>query len=726
MTQTTFEERQELRQALRTVLGHTWPIADAVARSESPDELIRLWSELCENGVAEMLSPADLAMISSECGRAAAPIPLLGAAIAGMLLSGSEADAVVSGAMRVAVAFGAFDGDIQAGSLRIEDGTASGSLFGIEDWSTATHLLALADDGQQAVLVDLRATELIAEAAPGFAVPALVGVTLNGVACRAIPLSPASAESAAMLARLMLCARACGAARRGLEMAVDYAKLREQFGQPIGRFQAIQHKLADCAVTLDVCELMMENSASALESGGGAFETAALLALASPGLRKVALELHHAFGAIGYAEEHELPRHFRRIHADMLRFGGAPAARLFLGRQLLGNEHSPPSLQSNPDAERLRDDVRAWLGQHWSTEAREAAQRRPFAERDSDPAFIRELGKQGWLTVNWPKSHGGLSLSPLEQLAFVEEMYGSGAPVALSQAGSWLIAPALIKFGSQLLQDQFLPLIASGEARFCLGYSEPQAGSDLVSLLTRAVRDGDEYVITGQKLWTTLAETATHVFLAARTDPHASPKHAGISLFIVPTDTPGVDINPSMALYGRTFSTVSYDEVRIPASNLVGELNGGWQVLTSALASERVLMGGSVARLKGLLESIACALQDRGGDPVILDRLGALAADLQAARLLAMRSVQLLQKGDPALVEGAISKLFTGDFAERLGETALELFGTRATLSEKSSMAPIGGAIEQHVRASIMAVIAGGTAEIQRTLIARRGLGLPR
>ncbi len=726
MKQTTFEERQELREALRTILGRIWPPANAATASDSPEHLIGLWSELSENGVAAMLSPHDLAMVSNECGRAAAPVPLIGAAIAGMLLSGEDADAVVSGSMRVAVAFGVFDGDTQAGSLSIEAGTANGMLSGIEDWSMATHLLALADDGHRAALIDKQATGLSAELTPGFAVPALARVTLNGVACSSIPLTPASAESAAMLARMMLCARASGAARRGLELAVEYAKLREQFGQPIGRFQAIQHKLADCAVTLDVCELMTENSASALESGNGAFETAALLALASPGLRKVALELHHAFGAIGYAEEHELPRHFRRIHADLLRLGGAPVARLHLGRRLLGDRHLLPPLQSNPDAERLRDDVRAWLGQHWNSEARAAAHRRPFAERDSDPAFIRELGKQGWLTVNWPKSHGGLGLSPLEQLAFVEEIHGSGAPVALAQAGSWLIAPALIKFGAQQLQDRFLPLIASGEARFCLGYSEPQAGSDLASLRTRAVQDGDEYVITGQKLWTTLAETATHVFLAARTDPDASPKHAGISLFIVPTDAPGVDIIPGMALYGRTFSTVFYDEVRVPASNLVGKLNGGWEVLTLALASERVLMGGSVARLKGLLESIADALRDRRGDPIVLDRLGALAADLQAARLLAMRSVQLLQKGVPALLEGAISKLFTGDFAERLGETALELFGTSATFSEESPMAPIAGAIEQHVRASIMAVIGGGTAEIQRTLIAQRGLGLPR
>ncbi|MBD9562272.1 acyl-CoA dehydrogenase family protein [Pseudomonas sp. PDM09] len=720
------EEREELRLALRSILKRIWPAEEAVTRSTSPAALETLWRALCANDVVLMRSAQDLAMVMNECGRVAAAIPLIGAAIALPLLDVAQANALTRGDLRIAVALGRFDGDRLAGSLQLEGDRANGQMAAIEDWSLATHLLAIADDGQSAALIETTASGLVAEPTPGFATPALVQLRMENVACKVIALVPRFAEHSARLARLLLCARASGAGRRGLELAVSYVRLREQFDQPIGRFQAVQHKLADCMVNLDICELMIDNCADAIEAGEGAFESAALLAVASPGLRKVALELHHAFGAIGYAEEHELPRHFRRIHADMLRLGSAPEARLHLGKHLLQNGTPFPPFRNDPDAERLRQQVRTWLGQHWDADARAASCQRPFAERDSDLNFIGELGKQGWLSINWPESHGGLGLSPLEQLAFVEEIHGCGAPIALSQAGSWLIAPALIKFGSQQLQDQFLPLIASGAARFCLGYSEPEAGSDLASLRTRATRDGDEFVINGQKLWTTLAETATHVFLAARTDPDAKPKHAGISLFIVPTDAPGVDIHPGMALYGRTFSTVFYDDVRIPASNLVGELNGGWGVLTSALASERVLMGGSVARLKALLENIAGALHERRNDAVVLDRIGGLAAELHAARLLAMRSVQLLQKGAPALLEGAVSKLFTGEFAERLGETALELFGIGATLSEESDLAPIAGSIEQHVRASIMAVIGGGTAEIQRTLIAQRGLGLPR
>ncbi|MFU2325026.1 acyl-CoA dehydrogenase [Pseudomonas sp. NFX98] len=726
MPDITIEERLELRDALRKILGRVWPAEHAVSKAQNPEDLNVLWRELCENGIAGMQSPQDLAMVMNECGRAAAPVPIIGAAIATRLLTPEEIEAIEVGDMRLAVAFGALDAIPQTHTLRIEAETASAVLSGIEDWSIATHLLAFSDDGLSAVLIAKHAEGISTEVTPGFAVPALVTVSLNNAKCRRLTVSPEAVNQVTLLARMLLCARSSGAARRGLELAVDYAKLREQFGQAIGRFQAIQHKLADCAVTLDICELMTESSATAIDGGAGSFETSALVALASPGLRKVVLELHHAFGAIGYAEEHELPRHFRRIHADMMRLGSAPAARQYLGKRLLENPQPFPPLHSHPGADRLREEVKSWLSEHWNKEQQQASRQRPFAEREADPSFIRSLGQKNWLTVNWPKSHGGMGLSPLEQLAFVEEINGSGAPVSLASAGSWLIAPALIKFGTQAQTDEFLPLIASGEARFCLGYSEPQAGSDLASLRTRAIRDGDDYVITGQKLWTTLAETATHVFLAARTDQDAKPKHAGISLFIVPMNTPGISIYPGMALYGRTFSTVFYDEVRVPASNLIGELNGGWGVLTSALASERVLMGGSVARLKALLESIAKALPHRGDDPVTIDRLGGLAADLQAARLLAMRSVQLLEKGIPAMVEGAISKLFTGEYAERLGEQALELFGLNATFSEESSAAPLEGAIEQHVRVSIMAVIGGGTAEIQRTLIAQRGLGLPR
>ncbi|VXD04139.1 Acyl-CoA dehydrogenase [Pseudomonas sp. 9AZ] len=731
MNDNAADNRLLIRDALREILRRIWPMANAVTSASDAMKLCALWVELCQNGVAAMEDVCDLAMVMHESGRAAAPIPLLGSCIATRLLARignqeRQLEAIQTGDMRIALAFSQFDGDNQAGTLHVDSGIANGALANIEDWAVATHLLAFNHDGTCAALINRQATGLTCETTPGFAVPSLARLSLHDVRCELLSLTPEQATELVSLARLLLAARASGAARRGFELAIDYAKLREQFGQVIGHYQAIQHKLADCAVTLDVCDLMIENCANALQRGSGTFETAALFALASPGLRKVALELHHTFGAIGYAEEHELPRHFRRIHADMTRLGGAPLARLQVGRYLLENAGSLPELQSDTEAERLRGQVRNWLGKNWDEAARQTARLRPFAERDSDPVFIRALGKQGWLAVNWPKSHGGMEFSPLEQLAFVEEMHGAGVPIAPAQAGSWLIAPALIKFGTQPQRDQFLPLIASGEARLCLGYSEPQAGSDLASLRTKAIRDGDDYLITGQKLWTTLAETATHIFLAARTDLDAKPKHAGISLFIVPSNAPGVDIKPGMALYGRTFSTVFYDEVRVPAANLIGPLNGGWGVLTSALASERVLMGGNVARLKGLLESMANALQDRSDDPIVIDRLGGLTAELQAARLLVIRSVQMLQKGKPALLEGAISKLFTGDFSERFGETALELFGTSATLSEESLAAPMGGVIEQHVRASIMAVIGGGTAEIQRNLIAQRGFGLPR
>jgi len=714
---------------LRLILEHIWPAGRTAEACESTDGLAALWQELCDNEIASLERPAELAAVASELGRAGAAVPLLGAAIARRLLTGSAeqelAAQIANGSARIAVAFAGLEPGPPRPSLAIEGGTLTGRVGGIEDWALATHALVLPGEGERAFLVAHDAPGLAAEPTPGLAVPALTCLTLTAVAGKPLPLHSGAAGQLADLARLLLIARAAGAARRGLELATDYVQVREQFGQPIGRFQALQHKLADCLVAIDVTELLIANAAAAQEAGSGEFETAALSAFASPALRRASLELHHSFGAIGYSEEHELPRHFRRIHADTVRLGGAPASRLSLGRRLLAGGGFPP-LMASDGAEAVRGEVNDWLEASWTADKRAAASARPFRERDADPEFVRAAGEKGWLAVNWPRAQGGREFGPLEQLAFVEETERAGAPLAISRAGSWIIGPTLIRHGSDAQRKAYLPGIAAGEIRFCLGYSEPQAGSDLASLRTRAVRDGEDYVIDGQKMWATLAETATHIFVAARTDPEAKPKHAGISLFIVPTDSAGVEIRPGLALYGRSFSTIFLDEVRVPAANLVGPLNGGWAVLTSALASERILMGGQVARMRRLLEELAASLEPRAGDDVVADRIGALAADLQGARLLSLRPVELLEQGASATIEGAISKLFTGDLAERLGETALELLGTAGTFGEEAPGAPLDGAVEQFLRYSIMTVIGGGTAEIQRSLIAQRSLGLPR
>lgn len=390
-----------------------------------------------------------------------------------------------------------------------------------------------------------------------------------------------------------------------------------------------------------------------------------------------------------------------------------------------------PALDIDPAAASFRQEVRQWLAANWHGEREAAHNRRPFKERGWDPAFSRLLGRQGWIGLGWPKTFGGAARSPAEQLAFVEELEYAHAPRSHLVAET-IVGPALIRHGTPEQQADYLPRILRGEMTFALGYSEPEAGSDLASLRTRAVRDGDDWIITGQKLWSTGGDKAEHVWLAARTDPDAKPKHAGISVFILPLRQPSITIRPSIAMYGKTFSAVFYDGVRVPSRALVGGANNGWKVITDALAAERVMIGGLVALLRRALDRLTDYVKTAEidgrplrNDAVIRDRIGALAADIEVARQFAIRNVRLMEEGRTPLYEAAMTKVFAGELQERLGEAALDILGSGGLLGEDAPSAPIPE-MEQVLRHSIMGVIGGGTAEIQRNIIAIRGLNLPR
>jgi alkylation response protein AidB-like acyl-CoA dehydrogenase len=349
-----------------------------------------------------------------------------------------------------------------------------------------------------------------------------------------------------------------------------------------------------------------------------------------------------------------------------------------------------------------------------------------------DREFSRELGAAGWIATSWPAEHGGLGLSPLQQFAFTEELAYCGAPLGAHSVASELIGPALIAFGSEAQQREFLPRFLRGELLFSLGYSESEAGSDLAALKFRATRDGADWVLSGEKLWTSRGDVADYHWLAARTDPTAKP-HAGITVFMVPLRQGGISIRTSDALHGHTFSSVRYDEVRVPDAARVGAVNGGWTVITHALAAERLVMGAHVASIRSLFDRIvrhaAAAQSERGAlrdDPLLRDRLGALAAEIEAARQLAVQSVRVLAAGGVPVHEAAMSKVYSGELLQRLTLAAIDVLGPAATLDERCAEAVVEGTIEQQLRRSIMLVVGGGTAEIQRNLIAQRGLGLPR
>jgi alkylation response protein AidB-like acyl-CoA dehydrogenase len=726
-----------LRESLRGFLGQNWPVAGAVERAVDREAVARLWEGLVGQGLATLghdrseggLREAVLAM--EELGRAACPAPLMGAVLANLLLAGvGTADEWLAdlhaGTLRLCFALPDTD---DTGALRVDGTAVTGTWRAVDAAVHATHVAALV--GETLALVDAHGPGVHVTPTRAMGLDGRAGwaqVVLEGAAARTLTLSSAAAADLARLLRLLCLARAHGAARRAFELAVAYAKERRQFGQPIGRFQAVQHKLADALIALEGVRLTFDNAASAydLDHADWPYFAAAASAFGAAGLRQTSLETHHVFGAIGYAEEHEAPRHFRRVHLDTLVLGGSAQARRELASRLLDDDAAHlPEYDLGSAGNAFRDEVRTWLRTHWSGERKAVFDSKPFHDREFDPSFARDIGATGWIGLAWPSVHGGQARSPREQLAFLQEMERAEAP----RIGAGVQANALMMHGTPEQRARYLPEILRGEAMYGMGYSEPEAGSDLAALRTRATRIGDEWVINGQKIWTT-TWWGKYMFLAARTDPDAKPPHAGISMFIVPMDTPGISIKPATTMYDGSFANIFYDDVRIPAENLVGPLNGGWKVLTDALANERGTVGGGIVlKVAHAFELLCSDLRLNNAartDPLVRDRIGQLAADIEVGRQLMLHCADLAESGTTPPEMGAISKVFSGELMERFGEAALDVLGLAAAFSQDAPGALRNGRYEQNLRHSLMWVISIGTNEIQRSLIAQRGLGLPR
>jgi alkylation response protein AidB-like acyl-CoA dehydrogenase len=733
--------RTMLRESLRGFLGEHWTL-DA-ARSASPAEVAAIWRRLAGQGVASLGCARDegglreIMVVMDELGRAACPAPMWSAALANLALSGVSDEPAAAllqrlhaGAAPVAFSFGAIDPDRGAASVRAIDGRVSGLVLFVEVAASCTHLLVALDPATLA-LVDLTQSGVALEPSRAMGTPGLYQLALHAVPAHLIGLRVPS-DDLLREGKLALLARAHGAARRAFDLAVDYARERKQFGQPIGKFQAIQHKLADALIALEGVRLTLEHAARLhdLDDASWRYFADAAIAFGGEALRRVSLETQHTFGAIGYAEEHEAPTHFKRVHLDTVALGGSQAARRRIAAFLLDDGGAGlPSHNLGAAGNALREDARRWLTEHWSGKRKAAFDAKPFAKREFDPEFALDVGRTGWIGLGWPEKFGGQARSPLEQIAFIETMEHAEAP----RIGAAIQANALMMFGTPAQQQKYLPEILRGAAMHGMGYSEPQAGSDLAALRTSAIRDGDHWVINGQKIWTT-TWWGKYMFLAARTDRDAKPPHAGISMFIVPMDAKGITVCPSTTMYDGTFANIFYDDVRIPLENIVGEVNGGWKVLTGALAFERGLVGGGIVlkvahafeRLRRHVMARDDDMPPLADDPIVRDRMAQLASEIEVGRQLMMHCAELACDGITPPEYGAISKVFSGELMERFGEAALDILGMRATLSEGAPGALDNGRFEQNLRHSLMWVISIGTNEIQRSLIAQRGLALPR
>ena len=389
-------------------------------------------------------------------------------------------------------------------------------------------------------------------------------------------------------------------------------------------------------------------------------------------------------------------------------------------------------LKFGENEEQLRAEVRAFLKEHLPASGGPAGGRDP---RTNDEAFEKAkqfnqaLGKRGWLAPAWPKAYGGLGASIYEQMVFNEEFGYHGAPDTGTRGfGVGMIGPTLIVHGSDEQKAEHLPRITSGEAIWCQGYSEPGAGSDLASLQTRAVRDGDDYVVNGQKIWTSGGHRANWMFLLARTDPDA-PKHRGISFFLLDIkNTPGVEVRPLINMANRHhFNEVFFQDVRIPRRNLVGEENRGWYVGMTLLDFERSGIGTTAAQRR-TLERLTAWLKDAPVWKRERNRLALaeLVIENNVGKYLGYRIGDMQSKGQHPTHEASIIKVFQSELSQRIYRFGVNALGLAGQLMPEEPTALFGGEMAEQYLATVPTTIYCGSNEIQRNIIATRGLGLPR
>jgi hypothetical protein len=345
----------------------------------------------------------------------------------------------------------------------------------------------------------------------------------------------------------------------------------------------------------------------------------------------------------------------------------------------------------------------------------------------TDRAFSKRLAERGWIGVAWPQEYGGRGLGPVEQMIYTEEMILANAPRGYHFVGERQVGPSLIRHGTEAQKREWLPRMMNADVSFALGLSEPGAGSDLAAAATRAERDGDEYVVTGQKIWTSNAHLSDCIWLVVRTDP-AAPKHRGISCLMVDLDSPGVSIRPLFDMTGgHHFNEVFFDQVRVPVDRRVGEENQGWYILAEHLDFER----SGIERLIDLeyiFQDVLALARERAREgrlgTALRSQLAELALELEVGRLMCYRVAWMQSAGQVPNAEASSAKIFGTEWSQRMMATAMRLLGLEGAASLPS--AALAATVRTGYLNAVSRTIAGGTSEVQRNIIASRGLGLPR
>jgi alkylation response protein AidB-like acyl-CoA dehydrogenase len=387
------------------------------------------------------------------------------------------------------------------------------------------------------------------------------------------------------------------------------------------------------------------------------------------------------------------------------------------------------NFELDEDQQAWRDEIRAFLTENVTPELMQERQDRGYEHVGGElTKFRQKVGDKGWFGLNWPKEYGGLGLGAIYQHILVNEFEYWGAPGPDLTVTS--VAPMIMRFGTQQNREEFLPPIARGDITCAVGYSEPNAGTDLASLKTKAELDGDEWVINGSKIWNSLAHMASHEWLCVRTDPEA-PKHRGISVIMVPIDLPGIEVRPLITWDDFRTNETFFTDVRVPRTNLIGEVNRGWQYITGALDLERGALtnAGDLRRAVDDIISVARVTLSDGSrpvdDPDVRRKIAQLDAEVDVAVLMGMEASSLLESGQIPTTVVTAEKIYSSELRQRIADLGTQMLGMQGILSRTDADAVAGGGFEKLYRSAPLLRFGGGANEVLRDVIAQRGHAMP-
>ena len=673
---------------------------------------------LAESVGGQGFSILELAVVLAEFGFGAVPGPFVPSVIASALIAAHDRDSGLLGdlASGAAIATYAVESSMTAtrqGDVLVVRGQARSVLAAAQ--ATLLVLPVSTDDGTVWVVLDAGQldVEQVASVDPLRPVAHVradaVEVGENRV------LSNLNSNAAQAIAATLLSAEAVGVARWATETASAYAKIREQFGRPIGQFQAVKHKCAEMLARTERATAAVWDAARAIDEGGEGFEkpdpaaefaAAVAATLAPAAAQSCTQDCIQVHGGIGFTWEHDTNVYYRRALGLVAAFGRAADYPQRVVDTATTTGVRKLNIDLDPETEKLREEIRAEI---------EALKAIPSDQRTT------AIVEGGWVMPYLP-APWGRSATPVEQIITAQEFSAGRVRRPMLGIASFLV-PSIVAFGNEDQKQRFLPPTLRGEMIWCQLFSEPGAGSDLAGLSTKAVKVDGGWRITGQKIWTTLAQFAQWGALLARTEPNA-PKHNGITYFLLDMASEGVTVRPLRELTGNEFfNEIFIDDVFVPDDLVLGEVNRGWEVSRNTLTAERVTIGSVENPNLASLDRLVELMRDGEFDQIAQNRAGQLIAEGYAVKVLNLRSTLLTLAGGDALPSAAISKLLSMRTAQAYAEFGLGSFGVDGGIGDTGQ---VQGEWAQYLLSSRATTIYGGTSEVQLNIIAERLLGLPR